>query len=878
MSTFAWAEGQKRFSLKPYAYREAAEIARALDLPEPVAVALVRRGHRTVESARDFLAADERHDPAEFEGIGKAVRTIRAAIEAKKLITVHGDYDVDGVTSTAILVRAIRELGAECDWLIPGRVEDGYGLTEATVGRLAARGTGLLVTADCGITSIAEVAAAVAQGIDVVVTDHHQPGAELPACPIVHPVVSNYPYPDLCAAGVAHKLAAALLGVERAERDLDLVALATVADMVPLTGENRSLVRRGLDAMRRSPRIGLRALMAVSRVAPERVSASDISFRLSPRINAAGRLYRADAALELLLGDDPERAAEIATELDRANLDRRETEREVLAEANRLLAELEAEREPGAAIVLWGEGWHPGVVGICASRMAERHLRPAILIALESDGRGKGSGRSVAGFDLLAGLRACGEHLARFGGHRAAAGLEIEADQLEAFRESFGAHCAPILADGPLEATEEIDAVVGAEALGHELATQMARLGPFGMGNPEVRLLVPSAEIRDVRPMGEEGRHARFSLRAGTARAGGVAFGVGGTLERSAALGPHDASVRLELNEWNGAVEPRVLLGSLYERAPGAREDMWRCDDDEFHQRLTAALTGPISFPSAAGSGEHSGVSASGGAAGGSKSSGKREVVDRRAASGLAAIAELASSGKAVLIVCADALWRRAIVESAAHPGRFGVGAGAVVAARGSVSRGVAAAERIAASEEGGVVVADWPALSLAPGLPRSFRHVVVVDPAPSLALHALVAGPASEGDHLHLLASGTELSLRAVVTALPERDDLAAAFRAIREAGGPIEGSALRRALCGPGGLSRSPEACALVLRSLAEVGVVRVGSSGPVTLVEVVSSGKGELSSSVSFRSIRKAHEECVRYLSQPEKPSSNPLQAAA
>ena len=236
MSTSGWAEGQKRFRLEPYSYAEAAELARELDLPEPVAIALVRRGHRTVEDARAFLAADERHDPAEFERIGEAVGTIRAAIAAGKRITVHGDYDVDGVTSTAILVRALRELGADCDWLIPSRVEDGYGLTLATIDKLAARGTGLLITADCGIASVAEVAAAQARGIDVVVTDHHQPAAELPDCPIVHPVVSGYPCPDLCAAGVAHKLVAALTGTEQAERDLDLVALATVADMVPLDG------------------------------------------------------------------------------------------------------------------------------------------------------------------------------------------------------------------------------------------------------------------------------------------------------------------------------------------------------------------------------------------------------------------------------------------------------------------------------------------------------------------------------------------------------------------------------------------------------------------------------------------------------------------
>ena len=305
------------FTLAPYSYAEAAMLARELDLAEPVAVALVRRGFRTVEAARAFLAADESHDPSEFDGIGDAVAAIRGAIERNERITVHGDYDVDGVTATTILVSALREAGADCDWLIPARVEDGYGVTMATVDRLAERGTGLLITVDCGITSAAEVTAARSRGIEAVVTDHHQPGDELPDCPVVHPAVSGYPCPDLCAAGVAHKLAAALLGVERAERDLDLVALATVADMVPLTGENRSLVRRGLEQARRAARPGLRALMAAAHVAPERLDETDLSFRLAPRINAAGRLYRADAAVELFLTDDEDRAPLNAAEIDR---------------------------------------------------------------------------------------------------------------------------------------------------------------------------------------------------------------------------------------------------------------------------------------------------------------------------------------------------------------------------------------------------------------------------------------------------------------------------------------------------------------------------------------------------------------------------------
>jgi single-stranded-DNA-specific exonuclease len=854
VSTSAWRPGEKRFRLRPYSYAEAAEIAAALEVPLPVAAVLVRRGHRTVEAARAFLDADERHSPSEFDGIERAVGVIRDAIGSGTRITVHGDYDVDGVTATAILIRGLRDLGADCDWLIPGRAEDGYGLTMSTIERLTERGTGLLITVDCGITSVDEIAAAKAHGIDVIVTDHHQPGPDLPDCPIVHPVTSGYPCPDLCAAGVAHKLAEALLGAERAEQDLDLVALATVADMVPLLGENRTLVRRGLERIRRSPRTGLRALTGAANVAPERVSESDLSFRLAPRINAAGRLYRADAAVELFLSDDEERAREIAGELDRANLDRRETEREVLADANRLLAELEAESEPGAAIVLWGEGWHPGVVGICASRMAERHLRPAILIALDESGRGKGSGRSVPGFDLLAGLRACGGVLARFGGHKAAAGLEIDRDKLEEFRESFEAHCAPLLAGEPQARVEDVDAVVGAESLGHELASQMARLGPFGMGNPEVRLVVAGARIDDVRPMGEEARHARFTLRSGMGRTGGVAFGVGGTLERASAAGPLDASVCLELNEWNGAVEPRVVLGSLYEPPVPPPDDPWIAGDAEFFARLRAAFQGPIR--TLASDLEHP--------------EGAREIVDHTSVSALAAIGELFSTGERVLVLCADALSRRGLLESAVHPGRYAGGDGALLAARGSLEK-----DRCAIEAPAKVALADWETLSFMPDLPTAFAHVVLADPPP----HRSLAGAAGCGEgHLHLLAARRELALGALSAALPGRHVLAEVFAALRAGGDALDAASLRKALAGPGGNRRSPETCALALRALTEIGVVRASFDGPEVRVEALSSVRGDLSSSMSFRLLEKANEECHSFLSQPDIPSSSPLEAAA
>ena len=837
-------------------------LARELDLAEPVAVALVRRGFRTVEAARAFLAAEESHDPSEFNGIGDAVAAIRGAIERGGRITVHGDYDVDGVTATTILVSALREAGADCDWLIPARVEDGYGVTMATVDRLAERGTGLLITVDCGIASAAEVAAARSRGIEAVVTDHHQPGDELPDCPVVHPLVSGYPCPDLCAAGVAHKLAAALLGVERAERDLDLVALATVADMVPLTGENRSLVRRGIEQARRAARPGLRALMAAAHVAPERLDETDLSFRLAPRINAAGRLYRADAAVELFLTADESRAGRIAEELDRANHERRQTEAEVLADAERRLRDLGPNGADAPAIVLWGEGWHPGVVGICASRMAERRLKPAVLIALDEDGRGKGSGRSVPGFDLLAGLRACAHTLARYGGHRAAAGLEVERERLDEFRTAFWAHTATALAGHPATRSEAIDAVVGGEGLGHAVAHQLAALGPFGKDNPEVRLLVPAARIADVRPMGEEEKHARFSLASGPARTSGVAFGVGGSLARAADAGPADVSVRLELNEWNGAVSPRIVLGSVY-APPLAVHGEWRAGDEEYEARFTAEF-------------DHGGTEGEPAVLGPA-----RERVDRTRASAVASVAALASSAEPVLVVCADALWRRALVEDAASPARFGGGATSILAARGSLAAGREVVETLFAGERGGVALADWPALALAPELAGRFTHVVLADPAPGPRVEAIaLAGARDGGGYVHVLSSHREagLAVRALELAYPGREGLGRAYRALAERGDGPHDLARLRARLEATGEPHAPEWCARAIRVLAEIGVVRVTGSARARTFEAVSSVRGELGRSPGHVANLKAHEECLQFLTRVTEQSSRPMPAAA
>jgi single-stranded-DNA-specific exonuclease len=537
-----------------------ARLQRELQVSAALAQVLVRRDLSDPQRARSFLAAGEEHPPDAFAGIERAVAVILAHVRERRRITIHGDYDVDGICSTAVLVRALRALGAAVDFYLPDRAGDGYGLATETVRRLAARGTELLITVDCAITAVEQVAAARALGLEVVVTDHHTPREDgrLPDAPIVHPELCGYPCGELCATAVAHKLAQALWrasGRDAAElnEDLDLVALATVADVVPLRGENRTLARRGLKALAGTRKPGLRALMAIARVEPGRVCERALGFALAPRLNAAGRMQRADAGLELLLTDSATRAVEVAQELDRANRQRRlvETRIRYAAEAQiTRLGEL-------PAYVLADAEWHAGVIGIVASRLSERHRRPVVLIALGAE-RGKGSGRSVEGFDLLAGLSACGEHLLRYGGHRAAAGIEIEADRVGGFAAALCEHAERVISPEAMEAVERVDAVVGGDEVGMALAEELQGLAPFGRCNPPVSLLLEDARFRDLRPMGE-GKHVRFTVESCGARSRAVAFGTGARLPvAEGALA--QATFALEINEWGGVSEPRLVL------------------------------------------------------------------------------------------------------------------------------------------------------------------------------------------------------------------------------------------------------------------------------------------------------------------------------
>jgi single-stranded-DNA-specific exonuclease len=550
-------------------------LARELELSPTTAAVLARRGYTDVDSARAFLeGALPAHDPFEFGDMGAACERIRGAIDAGRPICVHGDYDADGICATALAVLILRELGANVDWHLPSRFDEGYGVRQETLSRLAADGCGLVLTVDCGITATAEVAAARALGLEMVVTDHHRPAEELPDCPLVGPYrESAYPFGELCGTGVVFKLGQALLGEdsEALQRHLDLVAVATIADVVPLIDENRGLAIAGLRALASTQKPGLRELMKVARVDPAAADAASIGFRLAPRLNAAGRLGHPEAALELLLNEDREQAVRLARRLDELNRDRQIVEERILREAVEEIESWPEQKQRQHGYVLAREAWHEGVIGIVASRLVERYHRPVVLIA-GGEREWKGSGRSTGTFDLHGGLAACSDHLVRFGGHRAAAGLSIDPARVEAFSASFSAHADKHLPEADLRPVTVVDALVHGSELTLDLCAELARLAPFGIGNAGVMLLVAGCELSDVAAVGD-GKHLRFRVKDGARDAGSaIAFGFGRQLERFRQAIPFDIAFRLEENQWNGTVAPQLVVRRVFEGDPRYRE------------------------------------------------------------------------------------------------------------------------------------------------------------------------------------------------------------------------------------------------------------------------------------------------------------------
>jgi single-stranded-DNA-specific exonuclease len=556
------------WTIRPCPHRQASALARELGLSEITASVLVRRGYGNPDAARDFLAGEQPlHDPFLLGDMAAAVERIHAAVATGKRICVHGDYDVDGICATVLAVLVLRELGADVEWHLPSRFDEGYGVSGQTLERLADEGCGLVITVDCGITAVDELERARSLGLDVVVTDHHRPADRLPDCPIVATRTSHYPFPDLCGTGVVYKLGQALLGEDAdvLRRHLDLVALATIADVVPLVGENRSLAIAGLRVLARTQKPGLRMLMKVAGVDPATVDAGNVGFRLAPRINAAGRLGHPRAALELLLTTVADEARDLANRLEELNRDRQAVEDKILRAA---IAEVEDRPElerRRRAYVVWGEDWHEGVIGIVASRLVERYHRPVVLIA-GTDGLWKGSGRSIPAFDLHSALGSCSEYLERFGGHRAAAGLSIRPEHVERFAEAFATQAERTLPPEELMPTTIVDAVLPRGArLTLDLSQELGRLAPFGLGNPDVTLLAPGCELGDLATVGD-GKHLRFRVQRGGHDAGGaIAFGQGTKLDRYRRQGRYDVAFRLQENHWNGTVAPQLVVRRVFD-------------------------------------------------------------------------------------------------------------------------------------------------------------------------------------------------------------------------------------------------------------------------------------------------------------------------
>ena len=554
-------------SRPPDPVRVAALIS-ALSIPAPLAALLVQRGYDSAGDARAFLrpALDNLAGPLDWAGMREAVALVVQAVRQGTPILVHGDYDVDGQCAAALLTRLLRAAGADAHAFVPHRLRDGYDFGMAGLERARALGARLIITCDCGITAIEPVRAARAAGIDVIVTDHHLPGDALPpASAVLDPQRPDCPSPDknLCGAGVAFKLAQAVapaLGLSEHVpwHMLDYVALATVADVVPLTGENRILVRHGLKLLADSRWAGLRALVETAGLGGRPLRAGHVGFILAPRLNAVGRIGDANDGLRLLLTDDADLAAQIARELETMNARRQEMDQRIL---------LDAETKVGAslgtddrAVVLAADDWHPGVIGIVASRLVERYGRPTFLVAWEGD-VGRGSGRSVAGFDLHAALHRVGHLLEKYGGHSMAAGLTVRRSRFEEFRIAFLEVARELLRPDDLVPAQRIDLELPLGDLSDDLERLMRHLEPCGMGNP-----APVFGVRGARAVGPRrvgANHLKFVLDDGSGVLPAIGFQVADRVPEEWLARPLDVAFRLERDEWQGQSRLQARVATI---------------------------------------------------------------------------------------------------------------------------------------------------------------------------------------------------------------------------------------------------------------------------------------------------------------------------
>ena len=578
----------KRWTITPPDDR-AGELAARLKTSPLFAQVLLNRGMTDLNACNEFLRPTPKSlvDPALIPNLKVAAERIARAIRDKERIVVYGDYDVDGITATSILWHAIRLLGGEVDYYIPHRIDEGYGLNAEALAQLCDAGAKLIVTVDCGITAVEQANVACDRGVDLIITDHHEWHVEevdgerrpiLPPClTIVHPRLpgSTYPNPHLCGAGVAFKLAwgigLAVAGADKVDAPFRaflveataLAALGTIADVVPLVGENRLLAHWGLGGLKTSKLHGIQALIDSAGLTGQQLDSYHVGFLLAPRLNACGRMGHAREAVEMLTKADAPRASEIATYLEGKNRERQAMERKILEQALAQVMQHGYDKEDCRAIVLGGEGWHAGVIGIVASRIVDRLHRPTIMIAT-TNGHGQGSARSIPGFNLARALEACSGHLEAFGGHEMAAGLKIETPKLAEFREAFCNHASNLLSPEMLTPELQLEGVAELGALSEALVRDLKRLGPFGHGNRKPLLCCRGLTVAGPpRRVGKTGDHLQLFVRQGSASMKCIAFNYGALFDQLRTGTRIDLAVEATINEYMGRASVELEVKDL---------------------------------------------------------------------------------------------------------------------------------------------------------------------------------------------------------------------------------------------------------------------------------------------------------------------------
>jgi single-stranded-DNA-specific exonuclease len=590
MKTFP-ENSQKLWQVKSPAPALSNILARKLGITPITAQLLINRGIHTIEQGRVFLGSElaRLHDPMLFKDMGRAVARILKAVEAKEKILIYGDYDTDGITATALLARIFRRLGADAGCYVPNRLAEGYGLHTEVLEKAHTEGTSLVITVDCGISDLAEIRWANENKMDLIVTDHHEPPEELPpAYALVNPkcIDSGYPFKELAGVGVALKLGQALLeaagqGSEAWRDYLDLVCLGTIADIVPIKGENRILVKHGLLALEETRCPGIQALIEVSGVKNNSISPREVGFGLVPRLNAAGRTGDPGLALELLLTEDYDKALELAKLLNKANQERQRIEAAVLEEALDMLDSDPAKQE-AAVLALAAEHWHPGVIGIVASRLTGRFYKPALLVTIEGD-ESRGSARSIPGFNIYQALAHCREHLLDYGGHALAAGFTVKTADIENFFAALKAYARSIMGGERLQPLLEIDGVVEMDQVSEKLISEINLLQPFGYANPSPLLSCRGA-LLESRGVGKSLAHLKLRLRGDNNVLDGIGFNLGAYADILTKGEAVDLAFVPDMNEYNGRRSVQLEVKDLGAPALFASRDEFDADTDTLEE------------------------------------------------------------------------------------------------------------------------------------------------------------------------------------------------------------------------------------------------------------------------------------------------------